>query len=66
MANHNCLKGIRCPNCGQEDRFLITALITCEVTDEGSEPVGDHYWDSAAFTHCPECEYQGTLKDFRT
>ncbi len=65
MANHNCLKGIRCPNCGQEDRFFITALITCEVTDDGSEPVGNHYWDAGAYTQCPECEYQGTLKDFR-
>jgi len=46
MTNENCLEGIRCPQCGQEDCFKITALITCNVTDDGSEPVGDHEWIS--------------------
>jgi hypothetical protein len=66
MVNTNCLEGIRCPNCGQEDRFHINAVITCLVTDAGSEPVGDHYWDLTSFTYCPECEYQGTLKHFKS
>lgn len=65
MANDNCLEGIICPQCGQEDRFRITAIITCVVTDEGSDPVGDHYWDDDSFTSCPECGFQGTLKQFQ-
>lgn len=65
MINTNCLEGIRCPKCSQEDRFKITALITCVVTDDGSEPIGDHEWDGESSTHCPECGFNGTLKNFR-
>ena len=66
MVNDNCLEGIRCPHCGQEDRFHITATVTCAVTDEGSDPVGHHSWDDGSFTSCPECGLQGTLKEFRS
>lgn len=65
MTNTNCLEGIRCPHCGQTGRFKITALITCVVTDNGSEPVGDHEWDDESSTHCPECGFDGKLKSFR-
>jgi hypothetical protein len=65
MPNENYLEGIKCPNCGQEECFDINALITCRVTDEGSNPVGDHYWDQTSFTYCPACDYQGALKHFQ-
>ena len=65
MTNENCLEGIRCPACGQEDRFKIAALITCLVTDNGSEPAGDNEWDDDSATHCPECGFDGKLKSFR-
>jgi hypothetical protein len=63
MTNSNCLEGVRCPQCAQENS-LITATMTCDVTDDGSERLGDHYWDGDSFTHCPECEHEGALKDF--
>jgi len=65
MTHDNCLEGIRCPQCGQDNRFKIFALITCVVTNNGSEPVGDHGWDDNSSTHCPECDFDGTLKQFR-
>ena len=65
MTNTNCLECIRCPACGQQDRFKITALITCVVTDNGSEPVGDHEWDDDSNTHCPGCGFTGRLRSFR-
>lgn len=64
MTNTNCLESIRCPACGQEDRFKITALITCVVTDNGSEPLGDHAWDGESSTCCTECGFNGKLKEF--
>ncbi|MBS0207756.1 MAG: hypothetical protein JSS27_02270 [Planctomycetes bacterium] len=66
MTNVNCLEGIRCPQCAQEDRFKITALISCLVTDDGSEPTGDHEWDDDSSTHCPDCGFDGKLRNFRT
>src|SRR3954469_16394959 len=64
MPNTNCLADIKCPQCGNEDNFRIEAVIVCHVTDEGSEPVGDHFWDKDSFCHCPECELDGKLSDF--
>src|SRR6516165_5319229 len=64
MTNTNCLENVCCPKCGQEDRFKIVALITCDVTDDGSEPVGDHEWDDHSATRCSECGFDGELKDF--
>jgi hypothetical protein len=66
MPNTNCLAGIQCPQCGQEDRFKITAMVTYLVTDEGSDPGGDHEWDDNSFTLCCECQCQGPLKVFRS
>ncbi len=66
MTNTNCLENVCCPKCGQEDRFKIAAVISCLVTDDGSEPVGDHEWYDDSATHCLECGFDGKLKDFRT
>lgn len=67
MPNINCLQGIRCPKCGNEDEFLIQALVTVTVTDEGSSDEGcNHEWTDDSFCECGsyECEYTGKLKDF--
>jgi hypothetical protein len=69
MTNTNCLEGIRCPKCGQKDRFFIHASITAEVTDDGAEvapsPRGDIEWDRNSATECAECGYSACLKHFR-
>ena len=65
MTNRDCLDGVRCPNCSRNDRFTITAIVACEVTDDGSEPVGDHEWDDASSTRCPECGRAGLMREFR-
>jgi hypothetical protein len=65
MTNTNCLENVCCPKCGQVDRFRIVAFITCDVTDDGSEPSGDHEWDDHSATRCPECGFDGELKEFR-
>jgi hypothetical protein len=64
MTNTNCLKGVRCPNCGQEDRFFIIGGAQFVVTDEGSETIGDHEWGDTIPARCPEREHTGTLADF--
>jgi hypothetical protein len=65
MTNSNCLENVCCPKCAQDDRFKIVALITCDVTDDGSEAVGDHEWDDTSATRCVECGFDGELKEFR-
>jgi hypothetical protein len=51
----------RCPKCGQYGRFEIAAETLLEVTDEGSEDIGDHEWSQDSFCRCPECEWQGKV-----
>ncbi len=67
MSNGNCLEGIRCPTCGNEDRLFIAATILAEVTDDGADlaPHSDVEWDDSSFTRCPECGRQGPLAVFR-
>lgn len=69
MNNTNCLEGIRCPKCGQEERFFIHSSITAAVTDNGAEiapsPRADIEWDRNSNAECPACGYSACLKHFR-
>jgi hypothetical protein len=68
MTNENCLQGIKCPHCGNEDRMLIAASILADVTDDGADIAGgsDMHWDDGSLTRCPECGRDGPLKEFRS
>lgn len=64
MANTNCLAGLKCPKCGQEDMLKITGVTTFEVTDDGTGDHDDVEWDDDSPCSCPGCEYTGKLRDF--
>jgi hypothetical protein len=71
MPNQNCLQGIRCPHCGQEDRFLIRTNCLVMVEDDGADLAGPAYgngyeWDDKHSCRCPECGRSGPLKAFHT
>jgi ribosomal protein S27AE len=67
MPNENCLKGVKCPRCGNEDRFLIVVTILADVTDDGADTASNSEWDwnDASHTHCPECGETSLLSHFR-
>ena len=65
MTNTNCLEGIKCPACGNEDRFRIAATSLFTVTDDGTEDYTEVDWDDDSYADCPECHRHGALKDFR-
>ncbi len=65
MTNTNCLENIRCPKCGQNERFQIVAEVVMDVTDNGSEDKGSgHTWDENSACFCPECEFNEILSFF--
>lgn len=66
-GNHNCLAGIKCPTCGNEDRFFIAATIIADVTDDGANRADntDMEWDDASHTRCSDCGKDGPLAEFR-
>jgi hypothetical protein len=64
MTNTNCLRNIKCPDCGNEELFRIAAMTIATVTDEGTEDHGDMEWDDDSYAECAACYRHGTLKDF--
>jgi hypothetical protein len=64
MTNTNCLKNIKCPDCGNEDRFRIQGMTLFTVTDDGTDEFGDVEWDDDSYAECVACHRHGTLKDF--
>lgn len=66
MANDNCLEGIKCPECGHEDRFFISVEVLCEVTDDGAVPSehSDMEWQDTSFIRCCECNKCGRVGEF--
>lgn len=65
MANSNCLEGLSCPECGQEDRLNIAVTAWASVTDEGTEDFRSVEWDEESACGCPECGFSGKVSDFR-
>ena len=66
MPNENCLIGFKCPKCGQESKFYITALTTFAVTDDGTEESEGAVWNDDSPCWCvPSCGYKGTVRDFQ-
>lgn len=67
MANKNCLVGMKCPKCGDEDQFRIEATAMFNVTDDGTEHSGEGavQWDDGNYCECHACSHYGTVKDFK-
>lgn len=65
MANSNCLEGLRCPECKQEDALKIVGTSLFHVIDGGTESHEDAVeWDEKSITRCPSCNFEGVLEDF--
>ena len=64
--NTNCLEGIRCPECGQDEVFDIVVSTTVRVTDEGFDlaEYSSTEWDEYSSITCPDCEKSGEVADF--
>lgn len=70
--NTNCLEGLCCPKCLQEDKILMHTPMWVAMTDDGTDPFdddikndGDTVWDADTPAKCPECGYEGTMQDFK-
>ena len=67
MPNQN---GLKCPKCGQDDRFHVVMTTWTLVTDNGSDPDASelpdhsHEWGDDAPCVCPKCQHSGTVEDF--
>ena len=64
--NSNCLEGIKCPACGNEDAFRIRCTTLATVEDDGVMEHGDMEWDDSSYIHCVECLASGMVGKFTT
>ena len=69
--NTNCLKGLRCPECNQEDEILVYASMWVSLKDDGTDPYADSTdnWGGADYDNdsdagCLGCGFEGKLKEF--
>lgn len=65
MPNTNCLENIRCPECGSDEAFWITATSEFLHFDAGPEVHdGDVIWDNDSIIRCRACNHAGLVSDF--
>lgn len=65
MANENCLLGMKCPKCGSEGPYGIAVKAWCpDVTDDGTDGLGDIEWDDKSICVCKACDFNGVVADF--
>jgi len=71
--NTNCLEGMKCPRCGNEDKLLVLASVWIALQDDGSDPSddalkmhGDQEYDNDSTCECPECGCTAALGLFMT
>lgn len=65
MSNTNCLEGIKCPSCGQEDSFQVIATTVFTLSDEGTGDHTDVEYDDDSPMYCTECPFEGNVSDFK-
>jgi len=64
MPNTNCLSGMKCPDCDNEDLFNIQAKCSVNVSDDGTDDASSFEWDSSSPCSCPACDKSGIVRDF--
>ena len=63
--NTNCLEGLACPQCGNDERLFIVGMSVFEVVDDGTLEHESVEWDDSSHTRCPQCNHEGNLCEFR-
>lgn len=66
MPNSNCLKGIKCPKCGSENKFQIHAQCWVIAEDDGTDEATDFEWGEQDGIICLNCKHRGIVRDFST
>ncbi len=62
--NTNCLKGWKCPDCGQSTAFHVVSVHTVILTDEGTEPLnGNEEFGGDSNVLCPVCDWLGIMDE---
>jgi hypothetical protein len=56
---------MKCPQCGHEDSFTVTATVDCVLHDDGVDEYCGCEYDGESFCSCNNCGAGGEVGDFR-
>jgi len=62
--NNNLLAGYHCPQCGEEETFVITTMTALTVTDDEITHENAE-WDNESLCRCNACGYEAKAGDFQ-
>lgn len=65
MSNTNCLEGMACPKCGEEEPFNIEMKSVFTIYDQGTDSYGDTEWGDESYCECLHCHFYGTVANFK-
>lgn len=57
--------GLACPRCGCDDAIFIDMSTWASLSVDGTDPVGDHYWDEKSLCRCAHCDTRGAVIHFQ-
>lgn len=57
--------GMRCPNCGRDDKLLVSIDCMARLLPDGTNGVGAPTWDSESYCHCEACDFGDEVSHFR-
>jgi len=67
-TNDGCIDHVKCPECGYEAHFYISAESEFTVSDDGTDDHSDVEWDAMSFVRCGDgaCNHDGRLWEFQS
>lgn len=65
MTNVNCLAGLACPQCGQDELIQVQMSVWGDLIDNGVAEYGESEFGDTSKAYCSECDFAGTLADFK-
>lgn len=62
--NENCLEGMSCPVCGNQEPFEICGSCWFLVFQDGVDEPSEVEWDDSSPCRCPACGHTATVGYF--
>ena len=59
------LYGLCCPACGSDAFLQIWIETWADLSEDGTEPFGDHDWDNYSACRCANCGHHSAVERFR-
>ena len=55
---------LECPHCESDEHLQVEIVTMADLSEEGTEPVGDQEWSDDSYMRCRNCHFDGCVRDF--